>query len=384
MFYDQQDIFLQNDYKELLTIIGSLSRLSSDSNIPYLYYRMAENIFCKSFHANNLARSDISIDASKGDYGIGLKTFLYKNGACVEKIVEFNKQRKLFFTSEDSNIKDLVKKVADLRNERILTTVNITGVNINQLLYHCVVRADNKFLLYETNMDLIDIDNIENVRNSTDNTIYFDDRKNEYCFNISKSTLFKKFYVESLAEFDVPIIEDPFELLYNFKSNVEQIETSLFPQTNIVGRVILPLYSTKGKIKNVPERSGLNQWNAKGRLRDPDEVYIPIPAWIHKVFANFFPSRDEPFKLILPDRTELSAKVCQENGKALMTNPNKDLGKWLLRKVLKLDEEQLLTYNMLEKKGIDSIEISKNNDGSFNINFKEIGTYENFENEYKS
>lgn len=128
----------------------------------------------------------------------------------------------------------------------------------------------------------------------------------------------------------------------------------------------------------------VNQWNAKGRLRDPDEVYIPIPAWIHKVFANFFPSRDEPFKLILPDRTELSAKVCQENGKALMTNPNKDLGKWLLRKVLKLDEEQLLTYNMLEKKGIDSIEISKNNDGSFNINFKEIGTYENFENEYKS
>ena len=39
--------------------------------------------------------------------------------------------------------------------------------------------------------------------------------------------------------------------------------------------------------------------------------------------------------------------------------------------------------NMLEKKGIDSIEISKNIDGSFNINFKGIDTYEDFKREYK-
>ena len=69
--------------------------------------------------------------------------------------------------------------------------------------------------------------------------------------------------------------------------------------------------------------------------------------------------------------------------KSLMTNPNKDLGRWLLRKVLKLKECELLTYNMLEKKGIDSIEISKNIDGSFNINFKGIDTYEDFKREYK-
>lgn len=382
MFYDQQDIFLQNNYKELLTIIGSLSRLSSDSNIPYLYYRMAENIFCKSFKANNLARSDISIDASKGNYGIGLKTFLYKNGCCVEKVAEFNKQRKLFINNEN-NIGKLIRTIADLRNERIRTTVDITGVDIDNLLYHCVVRADNRFLLYETGMNLIDINNIENVHSSTDNTVYFDDKQNEYCFNISKSTLFKKFYVESLAEFDVPIIEDPFEALYSlFNQSNKKGKNSLFLQTNIVDRVVLPLYSTRGMIKHVPQSSGLNQWNAKGRERDFDEVYIPIPAWIHRVYSGFFPSRDVPFKLILPDRTVLLAKVCQDNGKALMTNPNKDLGKWLLRQVLQLQEGQLLTYEMLEKKGIDSIEISKNEDGSFNINFKEIETYENFKNAY--
>ncbi len=101
--------------------------------------------------------------------------------------------------------------------------------------------------------------------------------------------------------------------------------------------------------------------------------------------SKFFPDRDTPFNLILPDNNKniLSVKVCQDGGKALMSNPNKDLGKWLLRKVLRLQAYQLLTYDVLMQKGIDSIEISKNTDGSYNINFKELGTYEEFENENK-
>lgn len=66
-----------------------------------------------------------------------------------------------------------------------------------------------------------------------------------------------------------------------------------------------------------------------------------------------------------------------------MSNPNKDLGQWLLRQVLKLPEGQLLTYDTLIQKGIDSIEISKNTNGSYNINFKKLGTYEDFESENK-
>lgn len=382
MFYEIQTDLFQQEYKQLLRIIGSLSMLSSDSNVPYLYYRMAENIFCKAFRATNLARSDISIDASKDVYGIGLKTFLYKNGCCIEKIAEFNKQRKLFSTDENKDTINLIKKIADLRNERIKTTVDITGVDINKLLYHCVVRNENQFSLYETGMDLIDIHQIQDIHKNTENTIYFNDNKNEYCFNISKSTLFKKFYVESLDNFDVPIFDDPYEILYNLLNNkLPAIKSmDIHPQTNIVGKVILPLYSTRGKIKQVPDRSGLNQWNARGRIRDVNEVYIPIPAWIHRVFPKFFPNRDVPFRLILPNsyKTELSAKVCQDGGKALMTNPNKDLGKWLLRQVLHLKEEELLTYDLLEKKGIDSIEISKNIDESYNINFKQLGCYEEF------
>lgn len=389
MFYDAQTPSLQNDYKRLLCIVGSLSRLSSDSDIPYLYYRMAENIFCKAFGATNLARSDISIDASKGQYGVGLKTFLYKNGSCIEKIAEFNRQRSLFANAEHADIRQLINTIAELRNQRIITTIDITGVDLDKLLYHCVVRTDKRFIIYETGMDLINIPNINGIRKSTDNTVYFNDRQNEYCFNISKSTLFKKFHVDTLADFEVPIYEDPYSVLYDLlqdKIPQEQIIETIAPSTNIVGRVILPLYSNKGGIKKVPERSGLNQWNAKGRLRDPDEVYIPIPKWIHKVYPHFFPGRDIPFDLILPDneKTVLSAKVCQEGDKALMSNPNKDLGKWLLRKVLRLAEGELLTYDTLIQKGIDSIEISKNSDSSYNINFKKLGTYEDFESENKS
>jgi len=85
----------------------------------------------------------------------------------------------------------------------------------------------------------------------------------------------------------------------------------------------------------------------------------------------------------LPDHTELSAKVCQDNGKALMTNPNKDLGEWLLRKVLKLKEGEILTYDMLERKGIDSIELQKIEKYKYIINFKSFGTYEQFEQDNK-
>lgn len=369
-----------------MRIIGSLSRLSSDSDIPYLYYRMAENIFCKAFGATNLARSDISIDASKGDYGIGLKTFLYKNGSCIEKIAEFNRQRSLFANEEQKDIRQLINTIANLRNQRIATTVDITGVELEKLLYHCVVRTDKRFIIYETGMDLIDIPNINGIRKSTDNTIYFNDRHNEYCFNISKSTLFKKFNVNSLTDFEVPIYEDPYSVLYDLLHNEQSAPTVtevVAPATNIVGKIILPLYSARSGIKNVPERSGLNQWNALGRSRNPDEVYISIPAWIHKVYPSFFPGRDIPFDLILPDsaKTVLSAKVCQDSSKALMSNPNKDLGKWLLRKVLRIPEGKLLTYDTLIQKGIDSIEISKNSNGSYNINFKKLGSYEDFESE---
>ena len=133
----------------------------------------------------------------------------------------------------------------------------------------------------------------------------------------------------------------------------------------------------------VPEKSGLNQWNAGGRRRDENEVYIPVPREIHKKYPTFFPDRDTPFELLLPNGTSLSAKICQENGKALMSNPNSDLGEWILRKVLRKKPGELVTANDLAKYGIDSVRIEKkhrkneNDKEVFEISFT-TSEYENY------
>ncbi|MBF2056658.1 MAG: hypothetical protein IGQ45_05400 [Cyanobacterium sp. T60_A2020_053] len=74
----------------------------------------------------------------------------------------------------------------------------------------------------------------------------------------------------------------------------------------------------------------------------------------------------------------MRSKVCQDNNKALMSYSNKELGQWILRKVLKLKEGELLTYDKLQTVGIDSVRIDKINDLEYEINFAKIGSYEKF------
>ena len=87
-FFHKQLNLQQELYIELLQITGALSNLFAESKTPFLYYRTMENIFCKSFDADNLSRSDVSADAGKGKVGIGLKTFLHQIGraSCRERV----------------------------------------------------------------------------------------------------------------------------------------------------------------------------------------------------------------------------------------------------------------------------------------------------------
>lgn len=80
---------------------------------------------------------------------------------------------------------------------------------------------------------------------------------------------------------------------------------------------------------------------------------------LHKKYPNFFPKRDKKFNLTVPSGETFSAKVCQDDSKALMTNPNKALSDWLLRKVLQLKEGELATIEKLDKLGFDSVIIIK-------------------------
>ena len=43
----------------------------------------------------------------------------------------------------------------------------------------------------------------------------------------------------------------------------------------------------------------------------------------------------------------MQSKVCQDNNKALMSYSNRELGKWILRDILKLKEGELLTYEKI-------------------------------------
>ncbi|PIN87718.1 NgoFVII family restriction endonuclease [Candidatus Woesearchaeota archaeon CG10_big_fil_rev_8_21_14_0_10_32_24] len=365
-----------NYYEKMLKIFGSLTGLFSESDVPYLNYRVTENLFCRAFAANNLSRSDVSADASLNDVGIGIKTFVNGNGKSLQKVAEFNKQNIRFRGLKGEEI---VAKVSYLRNERIDATKRIYG--LNSMKYHCIVREKEKIMVYETNFDIIDIDQIHSVKENK-NTIQFFDSKNEYSFNITKSTLYKRFITENVfLEVDVKILDDPFEVLEEKFLKVKDVYYSKDVKVNPF--VILPLFSITSREKSVFTKSGLNQWNAEGRKRDPNEIYIPIPKWIHQRFPGFFLPRDQNFNLILPDGNRLEAKVCQDGSKALMSKHNADLGKWLLRDVLNLKEGQLLSYKRLQEIGLDSVIIEKIDSRTYAIDFRPSGTYEEFIEENK-
>lgn len=371
MFYKKQSKDSLNRYVSLLTKLGSLSRLFSTNDVPYLPYRAVENVFCKVFDAKNHSRSDTSADASKNNVGIGIKTFIQRTKRSFQKIAEFNKNRNDYskFLKEP---KKLVEVVSELRNERIEFAKSLH--NVDELIYHCVARQREAFVLFEEPMDLISINKIK-IEKQFKNTIHYSDGLNLYNFNVSKSTLLKQFQTTDPFKFEVNIFDDPYSLIEEISGIVKPLE--------VQGIVYLPLYSGSIDEKYVPEKSGLNQWNAGGRPRANKEVYIRIPAWIHREFRGFFPKRSTSFNLKLPNGKVLSAGIFQDGGKALMSNPNTALGDWLIDEVLKLKPGRLVTYDLLKEVGIDTLEVRKIDSNNYEIDFKKLGRFENFENIYK-
>lgn len=137
MFYNSLTTVEQKqEYKKFLKIAGSLSNLFSESNTPCLYYRIAEKIFCKAFNADDLSRSDVSVDAKKDNLGIGLKTFLAGNNKTLQKITEFGSSDRILY--ENLEPKKKIIKIAQIRNERIGFTQRVHG--INNSIYHCITR----------------------------------------------------------------------------------------------------------------------------------------------------------------------------------------------------------------------------------------------------
>ena len=176
LIWDKFSIEEKTEYIEFLKIFGALSGLFKDNQEgnnarkPYLYYRNHEQLFAKVFAVEDLTRKDSAFDAlaswQNDRVGIGLKTWIHSKDLTFQKVAEFNK---LAPTVIDPLIKegtpeDVVRKVAELRNERIMLDKRL--YNTNREVYHFITRDDNVMNIIETTYDFIDIDSIDDTNNS--------------------------------------------------------------------------------------------------------------------------------------------------------------------------------------------------------------------------
>ena len=181
------------------------SRIVSNSDIPLLYYRSVESMFCLAFYAEDLTRKDDAIDVKKDNLGINLKTFRIGNNNTYQKISEFDKKRDDYY-SDDYNI--LVRNLSILRNQRL--DLIKEKYNVSELIYHCVLRDVGRIIIFEEPMYKIDISNINNIDEKRRGTVTFDDGISNYAFMKAKSTLKKKFTTNNNQhEFSVEIHENP-------------------------------------------------------------------------------------------------------------------------------------------------------------------------------
>ena len=169
-----------NQYFEMLKLLASLSKLFSESSTPYLDYRIAENLFCKYFSAINDARSCTAYDARLGKLGIGIKTFGIDKGYSLEKIAEFNRLKPEL---DPLKGKELAKQLAIFRNDRIEVANNT--YDVEDSIYHIVGRSDGALKIFNTEYQLIDIDDIHDIKDSTTSISFV---SGDCFYNFNKST----------------------------------------------------------------------------------------------------------------------------------------------------------------------------------------------------
>jgi hypothetical protein len=380
------------DYKSLVEKAGSLSRLFSTSSTPLIHPRFVEQLYCLTTGAINLARDDVSFDARlSSGAGVGIKTFGVNSFSSrkTEKIAEFTARASAGrYVGVDPD--EVAFRVAVDRNRRVQADAVAFKVDLKTSIYHCLVRTSGACMVHEEKLQLINLDSIRLTNNPRGNgPIKFSDGEVDYTFHPSKNTLFKTFEIGSGVKsepFEVLIKEGIFDELLggSLPFGLDETHREIDPY------VVLPLFSDRsGKVE---PKSGINQWNAGGRERKFGESYIPVPSKIHQIAPGFFPAREEEFKLALPDGTLLKAKICQDGGKALMSNPNDLLMSWLFAQIdgdleaasKRILEKRPYAYDDLLAVGRDSVRISKDKDGVYKMIPGGIGDYQVFVEEASS
>jgi hypothetical protein len=390
--------FAVDQYGLAVRFASALSGLYSSNDAALIDSRFVEKLFCSLTNSFDLARSDVSFDAIfDNTRGVGVKTFLApKTGAHkYEKVAEFTRASSSLSGLEDG---ELTQKVAELRNARIESDAAQFGIDLRRSFYHCLVRSSGSAFVHEEPYSLVSLDSIihHGARNETTPTPKFSDGVNEYSYSRSKNVLFKKFMLDqphNSPQMATPIITSIWPQLLDPESPLHAVigSLTLAVPTPVASDdfVILPLYSTANKTqKTVAPFSGINQWNAAGRVRKFGEAYIPIPKLLHRMRPSFFPARDTKFELRLPTGQIVQSKLCQADSKALMSDPNDTLCSWLFATIdgnlleaqSRLAEQRPYTYADLEKVGRDSVKLKRSvgKTWDFELEMAEFGAYEQF------
>lgn len=142
----------------------------------------------------------------------------------------------------------------------------------------------------------------------------------------------------------------------------EQIFPRVNRPTNYV-RISLTIW--RNRQEQVPNRSGLNWGQREGR--NHDQAYLPIPR-INQT-NGFFPEIGCPFKVLCDDGAQLTLVRAQQNGKALeVPSDNSALGAYFRRRI-GLKSGEMVVLRHLERYGRSSVDIFKDPEGSYFLDF---------------
>jgi len=422
-------------YVSLMKAGASLTRLFSEEQHAYFDPSFVEKLFIYASAGKDLSKKYNSFDVllerdSAASIGVGIKTFGVPNerSAKKEKVAEMTN---FASNGEFDGLKQekLAVAVSEKRNARILSDIAEYNIDLSKSYYHCLLRTNKGVFIHQEPYELIDVKNIHPVKGSGRNikkldkfpdnsgSPLFSDGKNIYTYGKAKNVLNKLFDTRKGVNSElmpVQIIENILEELlawHQMKQGVivspkKKIVTPLASgakafeilsptsaKKGVPGKdyVVLPLYSKVADKKVVHEQSGLNAWNAGGRNRKFGEAYIQNPAKVRSINPTFFPTKDVKFLLKLPNGLLAKAKICQQDSKALMTDPNDILCSWLFPVIeqgfndrtaqMRLKRQMPYTYNDLAKVGKDCVKVSKdvkNGKTIYSIEFADVDSYEDF------
>jgi hypothetical protein len=124
------------------------------------------------------------------------------------------------------------------------------------------------------------------------------------------------------------------------------------------------LTTGSGTKTRVPYASGLNWGQRPGR--EPNQAYLPVDVNIQR--EQFFPAKGVQFRLTTDDGHEFTCSTAQQNGKAIHSANNSDLGKYF-RKRLGVNLGGLVSLGHLLHFGRTSVDIFKISEFEYFMDF---------------